>query len=207
MDNKIQQIQCVTDKYPLLRYNEAKDHLIGEIEIYEGDKYEIKISDFDFFPKNYPYVFEIGDRIPKKIERHIYSNTLSCCFGAPVINQILLNTRIKKLVDFIDLIVVPYFQNNSYFEINGEYRYGEYSHNQKGVLEGYFDILEIDDKRKIINLLEKEIIGKRLSLIDKCYCGSEKKLKKCGRHRKNYRKLLRIDKSHLINDLKIIKNL
>ena len=190
MVEKMNQIESVLEKYPSLEYDKEKDIIFGMIEVDENDKYEIQVLELNRFPNKFPMVREIGERIPRKADRHIYENTFSCCFTTPSREQILLKTRIKSLLNFMDLIVAPYFQNNSYYEINKEYSQGEYSH-AFGIIESYVDILEIDNLETTLFLLLREVQPKfRLKPIDMCYCGNGKKLKNC--HRKSYRNLQKV---------------
>jgi hypothetical protein len=204
MVEKEKQIKLVLQKYPFLKYNKERGILFGTIDSDDNDFYEIEISQLNHFPNKFPMVKETGERIPKKEDRHIYENTLSCCFTTRAREQILLKTHVKKLIDFFDLIVIPYFQNNSYYEINGEYSQGEYSHGL-GNLEGYIDILGIDDVKKVFDLLEFVTTkGFILKPTNKCYCGNGLKLKSC-KHRKNYKRLKYINLEIIRSDFIIIK--
>lgn len=189
-------------KYPSLRYNEEKNELIGELFISKLDSYEIQI-DLSPYPQFFPSVFEINERIPKKVDRHIYSDSGSCCFTTRAKAQVLLNTKITNLSLFIKDIVIPYFQNNSYFEINKKYKTDEHSHNGIGVIEGYRDILMSNNDLQLAKLLYSRINGGKLTIRDRCYCGSGIPMKKCssGQHDRCYRYFKKIDKIVLKEDL------
>ena len=110
---------------------------------------------------------------------------------------------IRTLTMFIQYIVIPYFQNNSYHEINGHYKTEEYSHNSTGVVEGYRDILNLTNDVLIAQLIYRRINGEKLTIRDSCYCGSEIALKKCteGNHDSAYRNFKKIEKELLSIDL------
>ena len=136
------QISDVLKHYPSLSFNEINNSIDGELFISKDDSYDVSIE-LEPYPKHFPRVFETGERIPRKVSRHIYSDSGSCCLSTQAKAQILLKTQIKTLYLFVKEILVPYFQNNSYFEINGHYKTEEYSHNQLGIIEGYREILQI----------------------------------------------------------------
>ncbi|WP_299682867.1 hypothetical protein [uncultured Dokdonia sp.] len=199
MDSK-KQIQEVVDTFPSLDYLEEKKAFVGTLEVMEHDLYEVYI-DITPWRTAFPKVYETGERIPRILDRHIYEEG-SCCFTTPALADILLKTKVKTLLEFIVRIVIPFFQNNSYYEIHKEYIYGEYSHTE-GILEGYQDVLKIKDSSKVIDLLVAYYLGFRLTHRHHCYCGSKYTLRKCknGVHFRGYQKLKLIDKNRLLNNL------
>lgn len=203
------QILEVVNRYQGLSYNEVNNSLDGELFISDDDSYEVSIV-LNPYPKDFPLVFETGERIPLKVSRHIYSDTKSCCLTTQAKAQILLRTQISTLYLFVKEIVIPYFQNNSFFELNGRYKTDEYSHNQMGVIEGYRDILQLPNDYSILELISQRIKGNKLGMHSQCYCGSQLSLKKCkgGDHYKCYKDFRKIDKALLTKDgVVILKNL
>lgn len=195
------QISDLLNKYKDLKYFEDKNIIVGKMYLSENDFYEISI-DLSPYPKRFPSVEETSERIPKKADRHIYTDDGTCCFTTTAKAQILLKTKIKSLESFVRLIVVPYLENNSYYEINKKYFTEEYSHNIKGILEGYRDILGLDNDYKIVATMYDRITNNEAKYQSKCFCGGTKPLRKCsnGRHFKNYNKLKLIDRNTLISD-------
>lgn len=203
------QIDEVLNHYPELSYDEINNSLEGVLFISEDDSYDVLI-DIKPYPQDFPLVYETGERIPPKVTRHIYSNTKSCCLSTQAKAQVYLKTKISSLYLFVKEIIVPYFQNNSYFEINRRYMTDEYSHNQMGIIEGYRDLLQINNDHSILNLVSHRLKGKKLGMHNLCYCNSGLSLKKCrnGAHYKCYKDFRKIDKQVLINDgLIILKTL
>lgn len=189
------QIDLVLKNYKELSYVESQNIIIGKLQISDNDYYEIKI-DLTPYPIAFPNVEEVGERIPKKADRHIYTDTGTCCFTTKAIGEILLKTKVKSLNDFIKLIVIPYFENNSFYEINKHYLNGEFSHNTKGIFEGYKEILGLKDDYKTIRVMHDRLTANDSKFYKKCYCGSTKSIKSCSLgHFKNYSKfkLIRID--------------
>lgn len=203
-----EQIQEVLGEYPELSYSIKNKAFSGKLNIDEEDEYEVIIWLYDF-PNNFPVVFESGERIPKKARRHIFEKTGNCCFTTTAKEEILLKQEVFTVKQFIDKIVVPYFQNNSYFELNKEYKYGEYSHSLGfATHETYKDILDVND----IYLME-QILTKRLSSIirisenSKCYCNRDIKIKYCKNHLKRWLDFITISKKTIKSDLENIKKL
>jgi len=194
--------EAVLMRYPALVYCEEKNELQGVLFIGQNDSYGLRIS-LNPYPTSFPIVYETEERIPKKVHRHIYTDTKSCCFTTQAKAQILLNSKITSLTLFISEILIPYLQNNSYYEINRRYKTEEYSHNRFGVIEGYRDILRTNNDFAIAELILNRIKGIKLRNQDLCYCKSGKILKNCSdkTHRQAYRDFRKISRETLQNDL------
>lgn len=191
-----------------LKFNSDKNELNGEIKLTSGDTYNVRI-DLSSYPEFFPTVYEVDERIPRKVDRHIYTGTGACCFTTSAKSQILLKTKVKSLLFFINEIVVKYFENNSYYEINGSYFDEEYAHGSLGIQGAYCDILDVKSTSIISYLLVERLEGRLISENDLCYCNSNIQLGKCknGKHLNNYRSFLLIDQRVLLNDLKHFKNI
>ena len=198
------QVSELLGHYPGLSFNEINNSIDGELFISKDDSYDVSIE-LEPYPRNFPKVFEVSERIPRKVTRHIYSDSGSCCLSTQAKAQVLLKTKITSLYLFVKEIVVPYFQNNSYFELKGRYKTDEYSHNQLGVIEGYRDILKLDNDYLIARLMYNRIEYKKLKMHDLCYCGSGQVLKKCngGIHFNCYKDFRKIDIDVLKGDLMV----
>lgn len=202
------QIVEVLKHYSGLSYNGISNSIVGELFISDDDSYDVSML-LEPYPRSFPEVFEIGERIPPKVSRHIYSDTKSCCLSTQAKAQILLKTQIRSLYLFVKEIVEPYFQNNSYFEINGRYKTDEYSHDKRGVIEGYRDILQTNSDYLIARIMAGRIEGTKLRLHDLCYCGSGLSMKKCNNytHYKCYKDFRKVDIDVLRNDISIFMEL
>jgi len=185
-----------------LKYNSKRNELYGQIMLPSCDTYSVRI-DLSPYPIFFPFVYEIDGRIPCKVERHIYTGTGACCFTTSAYSQILLKTKVKSLLIFLNEIVIKYFENNSFYEINGHYFSNEYSHGSIGIVESYNDILGISNMDVIFYLFIERLKNKFISEKDLCYCNSKEQLIKCndGNHLKNYNNFLLINKETLRNDL------
>lgn len=196
------QINEVERCFPSLTFSPEKNEFSGELNISDSDSYQIRI-DLNPYPKLFPYLFETEERIPIKPDRHIYTDTGACCLTTKAKAQVLLKSKIKTLKDFIKEIVIPYFQNNSYFEINKKYITDEYAHSYQGVVDSYKDILKINDELIIGKTIYNRLNNPKLKIHHQCYCGSGVKLKNCfgSLHDKAYREFKLIDKEILKVDL------
>lgn len=197
-----EQIEEVLSFHTDLVYISDSNSLEGELFLPDGDSYEVSIG-LNSYPNLFPTVHEIGGRIPRKMDRHIYPDSGSCCFTTRAKSQILLKTVIKSLLEFIDDVLIRYLENNSYFEINKRYYTEEYAHGKLGIIQGYKDILQIDNTIKTAKAIIKASNDKKLVIHQNCYCGSGRRLRKCnrGKHLTNLRKLYMVNRDILKQDL------
>ena len=200
MDIK-KEVALVISLHNGLEYSETENTLIGKLNISEYDSYMLKIN-LTHYPNVFPDVEEIDERIPKKANRHVYEDSGTLCFTTRAISQILLKTKIKTLFDFITHILIPYLENNSFYEINKRYVEDEFAHGVRGVLDGYIDVLGISGDFRILKIINDAIQGRFSTKSGVCYCGSNKSLKTChsGTHYRKYKKFLMIERDTLMND-------
>lgn len=198
------QIKEVTLLFPELLFDEQTYVFKGSLEAFENDVYLVLI-DIHPWPRRFPYVYETGERIPHDLDRHIYTDTGNCCFTTPRLEEVYLKSKVKTLTQFIERIVVPYLQNNSYYELHGTYSNGEFSHSDS-TLETYQTLLKIKDVPIIINVLYQFYLGNKLSDRHTCYCSSNRTFRKCskGTHKIEYQQLQFISKENLAADLLIL---
>lgn len=203
-----EQIKEVLGEHINLTFNSEINMFHGALIVdkQDNDKYYINI-DISGFPTKFPKVWEIAERIPRKADRHINTKTdLSCCFTTLANEEILLKTKIHTLHDFINFIVIPYFQNNSYYESNRIYKFGEYSHfPELSTYETYKEILNLDNIYKIREVLHGKLIyNTKYRPNDNCFCGSNQKLKKCKNHEVCYKNFRYISLNTMRRDYSII---
>jgi len=199
----IKDLKSILNKYPNLKFDKENGVLKGYHDVDIDDIYNIEVYIQDF-PIRYPIVYETGGRIKKDADWHIYTDTGSCCFGTEAQEQISVKTRVKTLEDFLDYIVIPYFQNNSYKEEFGVYYNGEYSHGALGNIESYRDILKVENLFLIQMLLKLRLRGFHFLSSSKCYCGLQKPIEKC--HGIYYEQLFLINDKIIYRDLNSIVN-
>lgn len=195
------QVKSLINSFPYLSYSPQKKELTGKLFITSYDDYSLRIE-LNNYPLSFPHVYEIGERIPSKIDRHIYERSGRFCLTTKAKEQILLKTRIHTLVDFISLIVIPFLENNSFYEINRRYKEGEYSHGEPGTIEAYCDILHISDKKSLPAII-KNLRSNSFISSNKCFCGKSETLVKCsgGKHYQAYKEFNLIDTVIVDRDL------
>jgi hypothetical protein len=161
--------------------------LSGELPIvdesgYEWDRYQVEIHPSPLYPFRFPYLFEIGGRIPRIMDWHIYPDTGSCCVDIPP-SEILHCREGLSLANYIRRFAIPYFANQTYRIKEGYYKNGEYSHGVMGMLEFYMPVLRCNDPLKTLQLLELYCSGTagNRSIFHSCFCGSGKKMMNCHR--------------------------
>lgn len=204
-----EQLKEVLDSHKLLFLDEATFTLSGEliVDSVDQDIYEVKIE-LEPFPDYFPRVFEVGERIPHKYDRHINSDG-SCCLTTIAKEEIILKKNKLTLTSFLDEVVTPFFLNNSFYELNGEYRFGEFSHNiEQATLETYQEILDVTDIKLIGRLILDRVQSKlKLRPNDSCYCGSKEKIKRCKDHLERYRDFKLISRRVLLENLENLTSL
>lgn len=200
-----EQINIILKKHPFLTFNSEEGCLSGYVQIDEDDKYNLKIDINN--TSRFPRVYELDDRIPRKADRHV-NGDFSLCFTTKANELIQLKTKVKNLNLFFDLVLIPYLQNNSFYEINKIYKFGEYNHNDLiSTYETYKDILNVENFDLISTLLHQVSKGLKIRPNELCYCGSYLKIKKCKNHVIGYRNLKKIENERLLKDSQKINEL
>lgn len=179
---KQRDVDSLLEQYPSLQAEGAV--LSGFLEVDENDEYQVEVI-LGEFPRKFPVVKEIEGRIPNDVDRHKYSNN-SLCLTTDAYEIFLLRKGIiSNLIQFMEKVVIPFFQNNSYYEVNKKYKDGEYTHGALGNIESYFDILKIKKPEIIIDSLIKRLKNIQIGVNSPCVCGSGKKFKNCHQRRYN----------------------
>jgi len=141
------------------------------------DFYQVQVRTTAGFPEEEPTVFEEGGRIPRIADRHVSPEGGNCCLG--VWEEWLLTTPDHRFEAFLNGLMHDYFVSQTYFDVNGDWPFGEKSHGIPGLLESYADILGIAPDAEIIahylRLLSRPQIKGHVT----CPCGSGKRLRKC----------------------------
>ena len=149
-----------------------------------SDVYQLHILQ-GAYPERYPKVFEVGGKIPRNIEWHIYPAEGNCCIAIPPEERIRCIQGID-LITFITEVLPPYFYNQTYRRINGFFLQ-EYRHGLFGVLDYYAEVLKADSIKEILRLLALIAQYENRHRNTPCFCGSSKKFKDC--HRRAYQHL------------------
>lgn len=194
MNKIVEQIQEVLRPYPGLSLDTNTLVATGRLTVDENDYFEIEIDFWPWYNTRFPFVLEVGGRIPRVKERHIYEDKGNCCLTTRFMEFILIKSKVPTLHVFMREILIPYFQRQSLYEILGRYE-NELDHGVPGILQSYGEFLGTDDLNIIIQLMQDRVDGKKPSRNDRCYCGKQK-LKRC--HEREY-ELFRMVPLEIIN--------
>jgi hypothetical protein len=141
---------------------DGKLHISGTLDIGFGEKnlFQIKILVDNRYPDKMPEVYETAGRVPSILDRHYMSDGTGCCLVVPHRYREYF-TSLMTFEEFIDVLVVPYFQNQLYYEINGQFVQG-YKHGEFGIWEYYFEIFgEELNERTLFNLIDAVLNQRR----------------------------------------------
>lgn len=207
-DQFIVEARCLVQERPEFIFYENEyglPVLTGEIILYdqEGvkyDSYSIKVEYKNGYPNNFPAVYEIGGRIPRNIDWHIFEHDGSCCIKSAPEKSILCKDDIS-LIWFIDTQVVPYFHNQKFREINGYYL-NERSHGYMGNNEFFKEVFATNNLKIILDGLVFVTKRQEPNRVAMCFCGSKKKFRHC--HRSAFRILSRLSNEELDYYIKTI---
>ena len=139
-------------------------------------KYDIEMGLAKDFPKTEPQVFEVGGRIPREVDRHVSSDG-TCCV---TVWEVWL--AIAPQVSFEAFLTGPvheFFLSQLWYELHGEWPFGEWSHGVKGVEEACAQVLGIPGNGgrlcAYLVVLTKQVPKGHWA----CPCGSGKRLRDC----------------------------
>jgi hypothetical protein len=187
----VNQLDEVISKYPKL-YKHIVDNVMalkGFIDIIDDsgklwDTYEILVRPSSNFPNKFPILFEIGGKIPKNGDWHIYTDG-SCCLTVPP-NEAIVCINGVSVLTFIDDWVLPYLANQTYRTLTGDF-VNEYSHGTLGLVEFYQNLLNTKDTNQIVRLLTFILNNKKPDRTNVCFCGSNQKFRHC--HKEAFEKI------------------
>lgn len=144
-----------------------------------NDSFRLKIEIPKFFPKEIPRVTEIGGKIPRHIDFHVFSDDDTLCLGSPLRLRKCLN-EFPTIQGFIEKCLVPYLYSMSLHIKTGEaFIFSELSHGIKGLLDDYKDMFHVETNEQAILILELLTLKKRESNKRGCPCGCGRRVGKC----------------------------
>jgi hypothetical protein len=171
--------RAVQSAYPDLRATivNGKPTIRGTFPIvHEGeelDRFAIQI-DFPEGIANLPSIREIGGRIPRTAERHVFTGGAICT----EVPELTLLRGEYSLLRYLDGPVRNYFLGQSLVERGEQWPFGQRDHNKPGLLEAYGEILGVSGeptiRRYLVTLGQKKI--KRHWA---CPCGSGAPIREC----------------------------
>jgi len=160
-----------------------KDTLVisGTYYIYDGEipygSYEVWIGIQSAYPYVEPVVFETGNKIPKKLERHVFPKSKRCCLG--VWEEWLLKEEDHSVANFMNTILQSYFVSQNYFDLYGEWPFGERAHDETAFVESFAEILNVPPIKETVLSYVCILCGDWPKGHSNCPCRSGKRLRDC----------------------------
>ena len=142
--------------------------------------YDVEIWLATDFPKTEPWVFEVGRRIPRDLDRHMFSNG-RCC--VTVWEAWLATAPQVSFEAFLTGPVHEFFLSQFWYELNGEWPFGEWSHGLEGLREAYAEIFENPRDGTRLRAYLEVLSRERPKGHWPCPCGSGRRLRNCHRER------------------------
>lgn len=205
-----EQLNDVLIKYPYLNKGVTNGVIIlrGTIDITDNngkiwDTYQIEIHPMDEFPYCFPKLFEVGGKIPKNVDWHVYTADGSCCLTV-IQKEIYACVNGITILEFIENWVIPYLANQTYRFKTGNYANGEYAHNGLlATIEFYQELFKTSNIDLIINYIFRIVSISRPNRTELCFCGSKQKFRNC--HKSAFDVCSLLKGKTLIFDLIILK--
>src|SRR4051812_29423205 len=140
------------------------------------DRFQIEVEIHPDFPEETPQVWEIGQRIPRIVDRHTYTNGGSCL----LVPEEWLAQPIEErtLLAFLEGPVHNYFLYQCFAELGMDWPHGERQHGFEGVLEAFSGLLGVKDPVQLLNFL-KLLTYEQIKGHWSCPCGSGKIIRRC----------------------------
>jgi len=180
----------------------------GYLDILDKDlelrgEFNVRIDIPINYPHGFPTMRELSRIIPREIDRHIYEDG-NCCLT--ILQKQILEARSGiSISDFIEKYSIPYLANQIYFEEYGDWANGEYSHDNTGIAQFYLEEIQTAEYSEVLKVLAIVLNHNNVGRNQPCYCGSEKKFKKC--HLDLIASLSLIGRRQLEEDFKMILTL
>ncbi len=158
--------------------------IIGLLQLVESgkiiDEYKVRLQLSPSHPTNPPSVFEIGGKIDRIADHHINGDGSACLFVVDEKNKYW--NKNTKISEFVSGPVRSYFISQSYYAATGEWIFGERRHEISGVLDFYYEQLEITSIVVLETMLQL-VITDNIKGHWLCPCGSQKKMRQCHMQR------------------------
>jgi hypothetical protein len=153
----------------------------GRLSLRSGDGIEVDSYLIECaFPRDpasedTPSVIEVGGRIPREAERHIFTNTGACCIELPV--EYLRRGK-QGLSDYVNGPLRSYFIAQSHFECTGMWPHGELAHGACGIQQ-FCDRAFGTTNLALVRAALKAVESWRSSKHRACPCGSGRRFIRC----------------------------
>lgn len=168
---------------PELAARVHKDMVVVEGKLLVGptgawfDFYDVLLVFLPDFPNTEPLVWEVASRVPRTADRHVFPKDGNCCLG--VWEEWLICAPSHALADFMGGPLQSYFESQTYFELHGDWPYGQRSHGVQGVVEAFADVLSVAPRLGLVRQYLSTLAREDIKGHHPCPCGSGLRLRKC----------------------------
>lgn len=180
-------LESVSPAYPGLRLIVRQDQfkLTGPFPLLNSgrivDEYILEIEFSNQFPTTPPVVREVGNRIERIADRHIYPSTGAFCLSVPEEGQKIWKPG-GNVLTFLKGPVTNFLIYQSYFEVNKKWPHGQWSHSLEGRLEFYQENLQTKDPKEIMTYL-RLLAQPAIQWHARCPCNNGTIIQRCSLHR------------------------
>lgn len=141
------------------------------------DEYLVEIELPSHYPDELPVLREVGERIPRRSERHVNPKDGSACVLLP-------DSRWESFpvgAPFIEYLTGPvhnFFLGQTLVDAGGEWPFGEWGHGAHGILEYYKNLIGAESEGAVsqfVWVLSRDEVRDHWD----CPCGSGRKIRDC----------------------------
>lgn len=129
------------------------------------------------YPRALPVVFDTAGYFPRNQDFHTYSDG-SFCLGSDLKIKSILKTD-SSLTTFFEKIVVRFLYSVSHRVEFGNFPYGELDHGEKGLIDDYSQLFNVNGKASVLRALKALGLRKREANKLPCPCGCGERLGSC----------------------------
>ena len=130
------------------------------------------------FPDGQPRVWEIGGRLPRDIDRHVYADG-ECCIT--VWESWLIGAESVTIADFVTGPLFNFFLSQHRVENGSDWSFGEWKHDVRGRIDALAESLRLAADDLAIAKFLVSIAKPDFRQTDVCPCGSTRRAYKCHR--------------------------
>ena len=140
------------------------------------DSYNVGIVVSSDYPETAPSVYELGERIPHKVDRHMF-NSSACC--VTVFSAWKEQNSDHSFRKYLSGPIRDFFLSQSHFEETDKWPFGEYEHGDIGIAQACSEVFQMtlspDDAKRYLKYAALDRPKGHLQ----CPCGSGLIIRKC----------------------------
>ena len=139
--------------------------------------YLLKVAFPTNYPKWVPAVFMREPNIHFVADRHIWTNGSACLCLPHEIPKYL--TDVIRFEPFLEKLLNPWLIGQAYYDEHQCWPWQERSHGKPGILEGFSELLGIDNLEIVENFAKLLVRKNPAKGHELCPCGSGEKMRNC----------------------------